>query len=118
MMTAIFPGHFYPEFYALILEKNRKRRSSGSITLKQFWVIEKDSAEFDGEICSDNRTGTGLSSGGSWVTRTGLWEVVGFTAPLVAGSKGSRPNGWRERTALGLKKGRKAFGSKPRKDFH
>jgi hypothetical protein len=46
--------------------KNGKRRSCGLKTLNQFWVIEKDSTRFDGEICSGNRTATGLATVLPW----------------------------------------------------
>jgi hypothetical protein len=41
---------------------------------------------------------------GVGLTRTRLWEGVGLTAPLVAGSKRSRPNGGRDylREGVGL----------------
>jgi hypothetical protein len=57
MMMTIFPDCFYPEFYTLILGK--KERGKWIKTLNQFWVIEKDSAGFDGS------KKTGQTEGGS-----------------------------------------------------
>jgi hypothetical protein len=43
MMTAIFPGSFYPELYALILGKKGERIDRVDKNPQQFWLIEKDS---------------------------------------------------------------------------